>query len=62
MFRKLSKECPFFALAFTAIGPRNTRRHGRPINRRDAEVKPDADALLTQMRKLVDQDKLGPLL
>jgi hypothetical protein len=61
-FQKLSKECPFFALAFTAIGLRNIRRHWGPINRRDAEVKPDADAMFMEVQKLVDRDKLGPLL
>jgi len=61
-FQKLSKECPFFAVQFAAIGLRNIRRHWGPINRHDAEVKPDADTLFKEVQKLVDQDKLGPLL
>lgn len=61
-FQKLSKECPFFALEFAAIGLRNIRKHWGPINRHDAEIKPDADTLFKEVQKLVDQDKLGPLL
>jgi len=61
-FQKLSKECPFFAVAFAAIGLRNIRRHWGPINRHDAEIKPDADAMFKDVQKLVDRDKLGPLL
>jgi len=61
-FQKLSKDCPFFALQFAAIGLRNIRRHWGPINRRDAEVKPDADAMFKEVQKLVDQDKLGLVL
>ena len=61
-FQKLSKECPFFAVAFAAIGLRNIRRHWGPINRHDAEIKPDADAMFMEVQTLVDHDKLGPLL
>jgi hypothetical protein len=61
-FQKLSKDCPFFAVAFAAIGLRNIRKHWGPINRRDAEVRPDADEMFKEVQKLVDQDKLGPLL
>jgi hypothetical protein len=61
-FQKLSKDCPFFAVEFAAIGLRNIRKHWGPINRRDAEVKADADAMFKEVQKLVDQDKLGPLL
>jgi hypothetical protein len=61
-FQKLSKDCPFFAVEFAAIGLRNIRKHWGPINRRDAEVKVDADDMFKEVQKLVDQDKLGPLL
>ena len=61
-FQKLSKECPFFAVEFAAIGLRNIRKHWGPINRRAAEVKGDADIMFKEVQKLVDQDKLGPLL
>lgn len=61
-FQKLSKECPFFAAQFAAVGLRNIRKHWGPINRREAEVKADADTMFNQVQKMVDQDKLGPLL
>jgi hypothetical protein len=61
-FQELSKDCPFFALEFAAIGLRNIRKHWGPINRRDAEIKPDADVMFKEVQKLVDQDKLGALL
>jgi hypothetical protein len=61
-FQKLSKDCPFFAVSFAGIGLRNLRRHWGPINRRDAEVKADADTMFKDVQKLVDRDKLGPLL
>ena len=61
-FQKLSKDCPYFAVQFAAIGLRNIRRHWGPINRRAAEVKLDADAMFKEVQKLVDEDKLGPLL
>jgi hypothetical protein len=61
-FQKLSKACPFFAVSFAAIGLRNIRKHWGPINRREAEVRPDADAMFKEVEKLVDRDKLGALL
>lgn len=61
-FQKLSKDCPYFAVLFAGVGLRNIRRHWGPINRHEAEVKADAVALFKEVQKLVDQDKLGPLL
>lgn len=61
-FQKLSKECPFFAIEFAAIGLRNIRKHWGPINRRAAEIKTEADDLFKEVQQLVDQDQLGPLL
>lgn len=61
-FQKLSKECPFFALEFAGIGLRNVRKHWGPINRREAEVQAEADAMFVEVDKLVDREKLGPLL
>lgn len=61
-FQQLSKECPFFALEFAAIGLRNIRKHWGPINRQEAQVKAEADALFKDVQALVEQDKLGPLL
>jgi hypothetical protein len=61
-FQKLSKDCPFFAVQFAGVALRNLRKHWGPINRRAAEVRPEADEMFKQVQKLVDQDKLGPLL
>jgi hypothetical protein len=61
-FQKLYKDCPFFAVEFAGVGLRNIRKHWGPVNRRAAEVKAEADAMFQQVQKLVDQDKLGPLL
>ena len=61
-FQKLSKDCPFFAAEFAAIGLRNIRKHWGPINRREAEIKAEADAMFKEVQNLVDQEKLGPLL
>ena len=61
-FQKLSKDCPFFAVEFAGIGLRNIRKHWGPINRHDAEIKSDADVMFKEVQKLVDQEKLGPLL
>jgi len=62
VFQKLSKDCPFFATQFAAIGLRNIRKHWGPINRHDAQINPDADAMFKEIQRLVDQDNLGPLL
>ena len=32
------------------------------VNRREAEVRADADAMFKEVQKLVDRDKLGPVL
>jgi hypothetical protein len=61
-FQKLSKDCPFFAVQFAAVGLRNIRKHWGPINRHDAQVMTDADAMFKQVQDLVDHDKLGPIL
>jgi hypothetical protein len=58
-FQKLSKSCPFFALEFAALGLRNIRKHWGPINRREAEIRPDADALFREVQTLVDASAHG---
>lgn len=61
-FQRLSKACPAFAVEFAAIGLRNLRRHWGPINRREAEIRPEADAMLQEVQKIVDQFSLCPIL
>ncbi|AVQ71377.1 hypothetical protein B5D77_08740 [Microcystis sp. MC19] len=60
-FQRLSKACPAFAAEFAAIGLRNLRKHWGPINRLEAEICPEADALLQEVQKIVDQLNLCSL-
>jgi hypothetical protein len=53
-FQRLSKECPAFAAEFTAVGLRAIRSHWGPINRREAEIRPECDAMLLEVQKIVD--------
>ncbi|MFT3788123.1 MAG: hypothetical protein QM770_18455 [Tepidisphaeraceae bacterium] len=61
-FQEVSKTCPFFAVVFAGIGLRNIRKHWGPINRRAAQIRPEADRLFADVQALVDRDKLGPQL
>ena len=54
-FQRLSKACPAFAAEFTAIGLRNIRKHWGPINRKAAEIRPEADTMLREVQNVVDQ-------
>ncbi|TRV03738.1 MAG: hypothetical protein EWV41_18455 [Microcystis wesenbergii Mw_MB_S_20031200_S109] len=60
-FQRLSKTCPAFAAEFAAIGLRNLRKHWGPINHLEAEIRPEADALLQEVQKIVDQLNLCSL-
>ena len=53
-FQGLCKRCPTFAVECAAVGLRTIRRHWGPINRREVEVRPEADALLQQVQAVVD--------
>ena len=52
-FQQLCKECPGFAVETAAVGLRNLRTHWGPINRREAELRPEADDMLQQVQRLV---------
>ena len=54
LFQDTAKKCPMFAVAAAAVGLRNLRRHWGPINRREAEVRREANNLLLKVQKLVD--------
>lgn len=54
-FQRLSKTCPAFAAEFTAVGLRTIRKHWGPINTKAAEIRPEADAMLREVQKVVDQ-------
>jgi hypothetical protein len=61
-FQRLSKECPAFAAEFAAIGLRHFRKHWGPINRREAQLVPECDALLRRVQEIVDATDLCPML
>jgi hypothetical protein len=60
-YQKLTKECPAFAAEFAAVGLRNIRTHWGPINRRDAEIRPECDKMLLQVQHAVDESNLCPI-
>ena len=60
-FQRLSKACPAFAAEFAAIGLRNLRKHWGPINQLEAEIRPEANAMLQEVQKIVDQLNLCSL-
>lgn len=53
VYQELAKICPQFAVESTAIGLRNRRQHWGPINRYEAEVMPEADALFQAIQDLL---------
>jgi hypothetical protein len=50
----LSKTCPQYHIEVTGIGLRNRRQHWGPINRREAEVRPEADELFKAVQELIE--------
>ena len=53
-FQRLCKTCPAFAAEAAAVGLRVLRTHWGPITRHDAEIRPEADALLKKVEEIVD--------
>src|SRR5262249_46921795 len=53
-FQALCKSCPAFAVEAAAVGLRTIRQHWGPINRHEAEVRPEADQLLQQVLGVID--------
>jgi peptidoglycan hydrolase-like protein with peptidoglycan-binding domain len=49
-FQHLCKTCPGFAVEAAAVGLRNIRKHWGPINRREVELRPEADDMLRQVQ------------
>lgn len=54
-FQELCKSCPTFAAETCAITLRNLRQHYGPINRREAEVRPEADTMFHQVQSYLDE-------
>jgi hypothetical protein len=54
-FQRLTKQCPAFAAEVAALGLRHIRMHWGPISRRQAEVRPECDAMLRRVQDFADQ-------
>jgi hypothetical protein len=54
-FQKLCKECPAFAVESCALVLRNLRQHYGPINRKEAELRADADMMFQAVADYVEQ-------
>lgn len=52
-YQKLAKLCPMFAVETAAVGLRKRRQHWGPINRYEAEVRPEADQMFADVQALV---------
>jgi len=52
-FQQLSKACPRFAVEYAAVALRRLRRHWGPINRKRAELRPEAFSLLREVEQIV---------
>lgn len=55
-FQRQMKECPLFAVVYSALLSRQLRAEWGPINRKKVEAKPEAVSLFTQIRDLVDAE------
>jgi len=62
VFQEMQKHIPTFAVECAAIGLRNLRQHWGPINRREAELRPNADLLFQQIETIVDALLTGDLM
>jgi peptidoglycan hydrolase-like protein with peptidoglycan-binding domain len=54
-FQQLTKSCPQFAVESVAVGVRNLRKHWGPINRRDVEIKREADLMFKQVEGAISE-------
>ncbi|MBO0715758.1 MAG: hypothetical protein J2P55_00275 [Rhizobiales bacterium] len=52
-YQELAKACPQFAVETAAIGLRKRRQHWGPINRREAELRTEADEMFQQVQDYV---------
>jgi hypothetical protein len=53
-FQRLCKTCPAFAAEYAAVALRHIRKHWGPIIRRQAQVRPECDALLSKIQAAID--------
>jgi hypothetical protein len=55
-YQFLSKYCPVFHAFVTALGLRSLRQHWGPINRREVELKDQANEMLLEVQRLVGEE------
>ena len=60
-FQALTKACPGFAVEYAALGLRKIRSHWGPINRKRAELRPEADDLFRSVHAYIDAHGLGQI-
>lgn len=53
-YQRLAKAAPAFAAESAAIGVRSLRKHWGPINRKEAEIRPEAEKLFKAVEAIVD--------
>src|SRR5205823_9077856 len=53
-FQRLCKECPAFAAEFAAVGLRHIRKHWEPISRKEAQLRLECDALLSEVQAPIE--------
>lgn len=56
-YQFLSKYAPCFHVFVTALGLRSTRKHWGPINEKAAELRKEADELLTQVQAVINKSE-----
>lgn len=52
-YQVLAKNCPQFAVETAAIGLRNLRQHWGPINRREVELRREADHMFREVQRII---------
>jgi hypothetical protein len=58
--QRLSKEQPAYAAEVAAITLRNLRQHYGPINRKEVEIRPEADDLFRDIQFYIDEHEGAP--
>ncbi len=56
VFQQLAKECPAFATELHAVTLRRNVKHFGPTKNKQSEVRPECHKMLTEVRKLVQED------
>ena len=54
-YQQQAKHCPQFAVETAAIGLRNLRQHWGPINRKEAELTSEADAMFLDIEEILTE-------